>query len=235
MRVRLRLAKGEEARFLSHLELSRAVERAVRRAGLPVALSEGFHPLPKISFASALAVGVTSEGEYVDLILRERMAAEEVRERLNRALPSGLRVLVAREVPLRLPALMAVVGRAEYLVRLLPPPAVRSEQAVQDLLALLEREKIIVERQGKKGARLIDVRPFLQGLRVLSPEGRGLKGGGPGEEIQVWMAVKAGPEGSGRPEEILTGLPWTPVRLRVHRLGLYPEGQGGGEASDYFI
>lgn len=232
--MRLRLAKGEEVRFLSHLELSRAVERAVRRAGLPVALSEGFHPLPRISFASALAVGATSEGEYADLILREEMAAEEVQERLNRALPPGIRVLKAQKVPLRLPALTAVVRRAEYLVRLLPPPPVPLEQAVRDLLALPEREKIIVERQGKKGPRLVDVRPFLQGLRVLSPMGGGPKEG-PEEGLQVWMAIKLGPEGAGRPEEVLSGLPWRPVHLQVHRLGLYPEGREGGEAPDYFI
>ena len=79
----LQYSKGEEARFLSHLDLMRAMERALRRARLPLAFSEGYNPHPRVAYASALAVGVTSEGEYLDLELEEDLSAQEVVDALS--------------------------------------------------------------------------------------------------------------------------------------------------------
>jgi len=91
MRLCLKYSLEEEGCFLSHLDLMRLMERAFRRANLPLAFSEGFNPHPRVSFASALAVGVTSEGEYLDVQLRENIPIQEVQKRLNMALPSGIR------------------------------------------------------------------------------------------------------------------------------------------------
>ena len=88
-RVRLRLAKDPEARFTSHLDLARALERAARRAGLPVALSEGFHPMAKLALGPPLALGATSRAEYLDVELREPLAPAEVASRLAATLPPG--------------------------------------------------------------------------------------------------------------------------------------------------
>jgi len=91
MRLRLRLAK--ENVFLSHLEFVRAITRALRRSGLPLQYTGGFHPRVKLSLGPALAVGIKSDSQYVDVFLIERIAAEEVMERLNKSLPQGIKVL----------------------------------------------------------------------------------------------------------------------------------------------
>ncbi len=90
---RLRFAKKDQARFYGQLEVSRMMERAVRRTGLPVAFSRGFHPHPKISFREALPVGMESEAEEAEIQLEEPLETREVQERLNRQLPAGLRLL----------------------------------------------------------------------------------------------------------------------------------------------
>lgn len=89
----IRFAKKDHARFYGQLEVSRIMERAVRRSGLPVVFSQGFHPHPKISFREALPVGMESEAEEAEIQLEEPLEVQEIRDRLNRQLPSGLRVL----------------------------------------------------------------------------------------------------------------------------------------------
>jgi radical SAM-linked protein len=92
-RVRLRYAKRGPLRFTSHRDFARAVERAIHRANVPIAYSQGFTPHPKISFASAAPTGVASEAEYLELGLRERVEPEELLRALDAALSNGLDVL----------------------------------------------------------------------------------------------------------------------------------------------
>ena len=117
MKLRALLTKGEEIRFISHLDYAALIERAIRRAKLPVAYSEGFNPHMKFSFASALAVGVTSEAEVMDVELSRPVAQPEAWDRLAAALPPGVRL--GRLVPYegKAKSLMAAVDRAEYRVR----------------------------------------------------------------------------------------------------------------------
>src|SRR6202021_2718457 len=93
----VRYAKRGKMRFASHLDVARAFERGVRRAGLPIAYSAGFTPHPKISYAGGAPTGVASEAEYLSLALTSRQAAAEVRERLNAVLPDGIDVIDVME------------------------------------------------------------------------------------------------------------------------------------------
>lgn len=88
-RLFLSITKGEELRFLGHLDFLRTMERAVMRSEIPVAFSEGFNPHMKLSLDSALGVGVTADPLYLEIKLEEDMSTEEVRERLSRQLPRG--------------------------------------------------------------------------------------------------------------------------------------------------
>lgn len=98
-KLRLALNKGEELRFLSHLDYAQAVERMIRRAEIKMAYSEGFNPHMKISFSSALALGVTAAAEYIDMDVLEEDSLESIMDRLNRVAPSGLEVLDGKEMP----------------------------------------------------------------------------------------------------------------------------------------
>ncbi len=96
MKLRLRLAK--ENIFLSHLEFMRAITRALRRSGLPLQYTGGFHPRVKVSMGPALAVGKKSDSQYVAVFLTENIAPGEVMERLNKDFPEGIKVLEIKEI-----------------------------------------------------------------------------------------------------------------------------------------
>src|ERR1700757_4460769 len=117
----IRYAKRGKMRFASHLDVARAFERGVRRAGLPVAYSAGFTPHPKISYAGGAPTGVASEAEYLSLGLTSRSDPAAVRERLNAALPDGIEVINVSEGAGGLPASQLVASEWQVILPGLPP------------------------------------------------------------------------------------------------------------------
>ena len=95
MKLRLRLSK--ENIFISHLEFVRAITRTLRRSGLPLKYTGGFHPRVKVSLGPALAVGIKSDSQYVDIFFTEKVAPEEVMDRLNKDFPEGIKILEIKE------------------------------------------------------------------------------------------------------------------------------------------
>ena len=114
----MQITKDRDIRFISHLEYVRTIERAIRRAKLPAAYSEGFNPHLKFSLASALGVGVVSYTEFVEIELAEPMEIEAAARALDKALPRGIRVLAADAVANNAAALMAEAAGASYVVTL---------------------------------------------------------------------------------------------------------------------
>ncbi|HHV57815.1 MAG TPA: DUF2344 domain-containing protein [Firmicutes bacterium] len=219
MRIRVKLAKDEAARFISHLDLAGAVEKAVRRAGLPIAYSEGFTPRPKIAFASALALGATSTAEYADFELRERLPIAEFVRRLRAQLPEGLRLLAAREVAAGAPALMAEIDAAgwEVAARL---PGLRAAEVARAWEEFLARERIYICKETKHKRRDLDIRPLILKARLV-----------PCDEGGTWdLLLRSGSSGNLRPEEVLTAFfaaaGWEGKIERIHRTGLYIERWG---------
>lgn len=155
-RVRVRYAKRGPMRFTSHRDFARALERALRRAAVPVAFSQGFTPHPKISYASAAPTGVASEAEYLELGLQAWMAPEALAAALDAALSPGLDVREAVAVPAAGAGSLADRMEASRWRVELPgvePPAL--EHAVRRFAAASE---VPVERQTKQGRRRLDVR-----------------------------------------------------------------------------
>jgi radical SAM-linked protein len=140
-------------RFASHLDVARAFERGVRRAGLPIAYSTGFTPHPKISYADGIPTGVASEAEYLSLLLTNRIEAAAVRERLNAALPDGIDVIAVTEDTGGLPA--GRLTASEWQITL---PGVTPESAVLVVQKFLALEEAPVERLTTKGMRRMDAR-----------------------------------------------------------------------------
>lgn len=120
-RLRLRYEKIGPLRFLSHKEVARALERAASSGGLPMLLSGGFHPHPRLSFGTVLPVGWSGRDEYVDFLLKQEIAVESAIAGLNEHLPNGLAALEGAFMPLKCPALMAAVARHRYWVRTAKP------------------------------------------------------------------------------------------------------------------
>lgn len=206
MRIWIRFSKEAPLRYLSHLDLLRAWQRAIRRTGIPMAYSAGFNPHPKMSFASALAVGVTSEAEYLDIVFARDLDKEDV-ARLSSMLPSGMRILATREVPSETPPLMALVAAASYTV---PVGREHADTLQKNIHSLLQAVSLPVEREGKKGIRTIDVRPYLYRLQMLEEDGP-----------LLWLLLGSGSEGGARPGEILALLGIKEEEITLHRTGLF--------------
>ena len=114
MLIRIAYQKTREGRFLSHLDSAHSWERSIRRAGLPLAYSQGFNPHPKISFASALAVGTTSDAEYMDMELSEELPVEEVQRALEQGLAPAFQITRMKRMEGKQDALMSLVNLADY-------------------------------------------------------------------------------------------------------------------------
>lgn len=212
----LKYSKENETRFLSHLDLMRTMERSFRRARLSLAFSEGFNPHPKVSFASALAVGVTSEAEYLDLQLQEDLPAQEVMERVNNVLPSGLKILAAVPVTKRKESLMALINRARYRVEVNFLEPINTQDVEQTIAKVLSLPSYVVMRQSKKGVHEVDIRSGLFELGGMIA----------GKKLLLEMEVQTGSGGNVRPEEIIemarkTGAFLLGDNVHIHRLGLY--------------
>jgi radical SAM-linked protein len=155
-RLRLRYAKRGRLRFASHRDFQRALERALRRSGVPMAYSAGFNPHPKISYANAAPTGAASEAEYVELGLRERRDPAEVLTTLDAALPPGLDIVDMVEAGPG--ALAERLQGSHWQIRLPGVPADLLAAAVE---ALLAADEVPVERLTKNGRRTVDARSAL--------------------------------------------------------------------------
>ncbi len=226
-RLRVRYAKRGRLRFTSHRDISRAVERAVRRAGIPVAFSAGFTPHPKISYAGAAATGVASEAEYLEIGLTAPCDPDQVRIGLDDALPEGLDVLDAVEAG---PGALADRLEAScWLVRLDGVTVDVAEAAVRAFMAATEIE---VERLTKKGRRRFDARNAVIACEL---DRRATEEAGASCAILRIVVRHMTP--AVRPDDVLAGLRQVadlapPSPPLVTRLAQGPLGETTGELTD---
>jgi radical SAM-linked protein len=183
-------------RFASHRDIARAVERGVRRAGLPIAYSAGFTPHPKISYAGAAPTGAASEAEYLELSLTRACAVSEVRERLDAALPDGIDVIEVMQAPPSLGALPLEASLWEVVLPGVPPDD--AARAVGEFLAC---DALEVERLTSKGTRRVDARAAVIAMET----GRCAAAGGDAGNAILQMVVRHVIPAV-RPDDILAAL-----------------------------
>lgn len=158
-KLRVRYAKRGRLRFSSTRDFQRALERALRRAGVPMAFSAGFHPHPKVSYANAAPTGTASEAEYFEISVTERVDPESVRVALDEALPEGLDVLEVVEAG---PG--ALADRLEASAWVMEFPGVSTEELRRAGDTLLAQERAEVTRMFKSGPKTFDVRSAVVSL-----------------------------------------------------------------------
>lgn len=218
MKLRMQITKDPEIRFISHLEYVRTIGRAIRRAKLPAAYSEGFNPHLKFSLASALGVGVVSYTEFVEIELAEPMEVEKAAQALDNALPRGIRVLAADAVDTHHAALMSQAAGAGYRVTL--PFSDDISKAVAEFNACQELLFKKAAPKTKAGYKEIDVKFYIPHLAVMQNE----------EKTIFTFDCKITPTGSMKAVDLLNALNEQyqlnlPVamadieRLRLYRLG----------------
>lgn len=219
-KIRAEMTKGEEIRYISHLDYASVLERAIRRTQLPVAYSEGFNPHMKISFASALAVGVTSAAEYMDIEFKSAVSADVFVEKLRANLPEGVKLLAAKVIVDKQPALMAMVDLAEYIVDV--PFAGDWDLLVQATEAFNASAEVFYLRKTPKSKKEIEVKQYMHTPVVVQKLD---------DMIRFLIAVKITPSGSVKPGEIIKAmienfaLPITSESILIHRTGLYVQGE----------
>jgi len=168
-KIRIVFTKVGDSRFISHLELAHLFHRASKRAEIPLRYSEGFHPMPRIIFATALSVGVESLKEILDIELEGGMTALEVQKRLNQVLPEGIRIVEAREVP-PFSSAPSPLPRSVYWVTL--DHILSKEEAKGRIKAALQREELLVRQERKGKERRVDLLPLIERMAVKEKEER---------------------------------------------------------------
>ncbi len=208
MRIRITFSKQGPLRYTGHLDLHKLWERAARRAELPLAYSQGFHPQPKMSLAAALPLGFSSTCEMLDMRLERDVELDGLSAKLNATLPPGIQVSGVEQVDEREPALQTQVASAEYQVKLAeagPSSSLRTgfgSDLKRRVESVLESESIPRERRGKK----YDLRPLIEWMEVLD------------DTIVMKLAAREG--ATGRPEEVLDvlGIAFEETKIERTRL-----------------
>lgn len=243
-RLRLRYAKRGRLRFASHRDFQRAFERALRRAGVPMAYSAGFTPHPRISFAGAAPTGAASEAEYLEIALTRRQDPSALQQALDAALPPGLDVVEVVEAG---PG--ALADRLQASVWRVELPGVDPRTAADAVHAFLAAERVEVERATKNGLRVFDARSAVLGLVVADVSGSNGKTDWSEENFTVRVAqaeaasyailhvVVRHTTPAVRPDDVLAGLrsqahlaPPSPPRMT--RLAQGPLDEGDGTVAD---
>ncbi len=229
-KIQFEFQKVGELRYLSHLELMRALQRALRRASVPLAYTQGFNPQPKVSVAQALSVGVEGLRELGEVELTSRVDPADLLARWNRHLPPELKILRAWEAPLNGPSLSTGVRGASYQIRLQPngwdPTSLAALGTAGACADFLAQGPIPVEVSKKGQTVTLDARPFVQGFAATSEDG-----------CPQWdLVLRAGLGGSVKPQAVMRSFlgRWVPPgeldrmvsSLRITRTALALEGQG---------
>jgi len=203
IRVRLLYTKGESLKYTGHLDLHRVWERSIRRAGLPLAYSQGFHPQPRIQQACPLPLGFTSVSEMIDLWLTDDLPLENIQNSLIPAVHTGIEINQINLVPLSAPPLQTIVCASDYLA-VFTAGKMRGniETQIQGMLSMTE---ILRERRGKS----YDLRLLIQQLKSITNPKAG-----------IFMRLSALPGATGRPEEVLDCLGVELNTVQIARIGL---------------
>jgi len=208
-RLRIKFCRGEEIKFISHLDLMRLWQRALIRAGIPLAYSEGFSPHPRISLAAPLALGVTSESELMDIVTSRWVSPHWLTAALSQQLPVGIELLQAQPVPPTLPSLQSQTAFAEYRVGIVTEKGEKDvESAISTLLSL---EQLPWQHARDTGRRNYDLRTLINDLWLID-----CRSG----HCTIGMRLQCDNRGSGRPEQVTAALGFTGYPESIHRTKL---------------
>lgn len=207
MRMVMRFGKNARLRFISHLDLQRFYQRALNRSGLPIAFSQGFNPHPVMAFASALALGWTSEYEMLDVKLAAPIGRRKAEEAMRGALPEDLPVLEVKLIDDRASSLMPLVRASDYRIS-------GSDISREMLYDFLARESVMAMRKTKSGEKMVDIRPMALDLRL--------------EDGDLMARLSLTDKDTLKPDLLVRTITGTdPEAMRIHRLALLGEGSEG--------
>ncbi|MCI5621413.1 MAG: TIGR03936 family radical SAM-associated protein [Lachnospiraceae bacterium] len=220
MKIRIKFQKSGVMKFIGHLDMMRYFQKAMRRADIDIAYSEGFSPHQIMSFAAPLGVGITSDGEYLDIEVHETLSSEEAVAALNRVMVEGVSVVSYRKLPDQAKTAMSIVAAADYDVYY------KDEKDCSFTLSELqdkahqfyhEAKEILVTKQTKKSEKIMDLRQLVYDFQVREREG----------VPAYFIRVSTGSVDNVKPELFLEafyqflGAEYPESKLQIHRLEVY--------------
>jgi radical SAM-linked protein len=208
-RLRVRFTRGEEVKYISHLDIMRLWERALNRAGIHVAYSEGFSPHPRLSLAAPLAVGVTAEAELLDIFLADNATPHWFTDVVGNQLPKGIRIQGVQQISILVPSLQSQVRSADYIV--VVETGGLSEDIGSAIKSLLSKDKLSWYHERDTGRREYDLRVLIDDIRLVSSDT---------ESCTLSMRLHCDSNGSGRPEQVTRALGFTGYPLSILRTRL---------------
>lgn len=196
-RLRIKFSRGNEVRYISHLDLARSWERTLHRACVPVVYSRGFNPRPRISLAAPLALGIVSNAELMDIFLTKRVSPYSIFKNVRPQLPRGIEISEVQEIPLNTPSLQSKLLAAEYRLGM---PTTKDRKEIQEAIdTLLKVESLPWHHMRDTGARHYDLRALVEDIWLIEIHSQEL-------ECIIGMLLRSGPQGSGRPEQVVKAL-----------------------------
>lgn len=218
---RIKFRKGDEVKFISHLDVMRYFQRAIKRAELPIGYSKGFNPHQLMSFASPLTLGTTSEGEYGDFEFSEELPTEEIKDRLNAVMPIGFSVANVVKLKEKTVNSMAAVEAASYTVTFLK--GITPEMLKEGLKGYIKQEEIIVTKKTKKSCKEVNIREDILTLNDISSKGK----------AALYMLLNAGSRRNLKPESVVEslcnyfGVEYEKFMVRYNRVDMYRRDEKG--------
>ena len=248
MIFRIRFAKYGVVKFIGHLDVMRYFQKAVRRSRLPIKYSQGFNPHQLMVFASPLGVGITSDGEYMDIETEDTdtdgrpMTEERASEVLSAALTEGFEIVSCKRIPwiegTKHPEnAMALVQGADYMVSLKKECGFGFESVVSDFNGFISQPEIIINKKTKSGEQLMNIKPFIYSACISDndhcPEPfdaigiRHADNYNPG--LRFFLRLSAGSTANIKPEPVIeaffdySGREYVPLAFQTHRMQMYKD------------
>jgi radical SAM-linked protein len=220
MKIRIKFRKYGVMRFVGHLDIMRYFQKAMRRAKIDMCYSEGFSPHQIMSFAAPLGVGITSDGEYMDIEVHTTTSSADAMRALNENMVEGMEITGYRLLPEHAKTAMSIVAAASYVLSFKDgylPPASRSafERGLEEHFR--SQEQVLVTKETKKGEREIDLKQLVYEIKLEGTE----------EQPCFSLLVSTGSQDNLKPELVLQtlfsrmGLPYEESAIQIHRIDLF--------------
>ena len=254
MNIRIKFQKYGVMKFIGHLDIMRYFQKAMRRANIDIAYSEGFSPHQIMSFAAPLGVGITSDGEYLDIEVKHTDSSEDSINALNQVMVEGISVLEYKKLPDMAKTSMALVAAADYIVynkdNALNPFDLKELE--EKITAFYQQPEILITKKTKKSETVMDLKPLIYDMKAVSLEDKEtltqLKVKNPQmQELSgsaFFLKVCTGSSTNIKPELVLEafyhfcGLAFEPLSFQIHRLEVYASSneipvKGENERAEY--
>jgi len=199
--IRFNFEKIDKTKFISHLGLIRIMERAVRFTGLPVAFSQGFNPKPKIALGPPLSSGIESYSEWGDIVMARTVDTEVFHKEINRFLPEGMKVLKCSIIPLKSPALNAMIKIGVYSIE-----CSGEKDKIEDFL---KQDEILFKKVRKKGTKTIDIKPLIKKLEIREVNNDKIS-------MELWINMEEG--GTIKPQEVIKVMNDFGINLSIEKI-----------------